>query len=226
MIISIFSLNWYFNDAGAADGDPHFMIELPERDDALCFNINDKPGTIFNLVRDAKSGQFWILCTRKECMFLECIKNRRTDCTTILLMFLKLGFVVNGQIIGKKKVLQDGIVNTYFGRLGISHKKLRVRLEVSTEDISVFHHGKHVRLLWSDTASIKETKWVTLWRYRKLLFKMKWMIRVGILSYQGRNAEKIFNLLFFLHNHIENKEKFNCHNVVVIPPQYTKNKLN
>lgn len=39
------------------DGDPHFMIEIPDRDDALCFNINDKPGTIFNLVTDPKSGQ-------------------------------------------------------------------------------------------------------------------------------------------------------------------------
>ncbi|KAF3855919.1 hypothetical protein F7725_016642 [Dissostichus mawsoni] len=38
------------------DGDPHFLIELPERDDALCFNINDKPGTIFNLVRDPIPG--------------------------------------------------------------------------------------------------------------------------------------------------------------------------
>ncbi|XP_077430257.1 inter-alpha-trypsin inhibitor heavy chain H3-like [Vanacampus margaritifer] len=38
------------------DGDPHFIIELPDRDDALCFNINDKPGTIYNLVKDTKSG--------------------------------------------------------------------------------------------------------------------------------------------------------------------------
>ncbi|KAK1901637.1 Inter-alpha-trypsin inhibitor heavy chain H3 [Dissostichus eleginoides] len=38
------------------DGDPHFLIELPERDDALCFNINNKPGTIFNLVRDPIPG--------------------------------------------------------------------------------------------------------------------------------------------------------------------------
>uniref|UniRef100_A0A1A8HL46 Inter-alpha-trypsin inhibitor heavy chain C-terminal domain-containing protein n=1 Tax=Nothobranchius korthausae TaxID=1143690 RepID=A0A1A8HL46_9TELE len=40
------------------DGDPHFMIELPNRNDALCFNINDTPGTIFNLVRDSISD-FW-----------------------------------------------------------------------------------------------------------------------------------------------------------------------
>uniref|UniRef100_A0A671VER8 Inter-alpha-trypsin inhibitor heavy chain H3 n=1 Tax=Sparus aurata TaxID=8175 RepID=A0A671VER8_SPAAU len=105
-----------------SDGDPHFMIELPERDDALCFNINDKPGTILNLVRDPKSG-----------------------------------FVVNGQIIGKKKVVPDGKINTYFGRLGIIHGKLGVRLEVSTQGISVFYDGKQVNLLWSDAVSIKET---------------------------------------------------------------------
>nr|XP_020488756.2 inter-alpha-trypsin inhibitor heavy chain H3-like [Labrus bergylta] len=104
------------------DGDPHFMIELPDRNDALCFNINDKPGTIFNLVRDPESG-----------------------------------FVVNGQIIGKKKVSLDGKINTYFGRFGIIHQKLGVRLEVSTQNISVFHHGNKIQLLWSDSASIKET---------------------------------------------------------------------
>lgn len=97
------------------------MIELPERDDALCFNINNKPGTIFNLVRDPKSG-----------------------------------FFVNGQIIGKKKLVPDGDINTYFGRLGITHQKLGVRLDVSTQDILVFHDGKQVKLVWSDTASIKE----------------------------------------------------------------------
>ncbi len=45
----------------AVDGDPHFMIELPDKNDSLCFNINDKPGTIFNLVRDTTSGQPWVL---------------------------------------------------------------------------------------------------------------------------------------------------------------------
>lgn len=68
------------------------------------------------------------------------------------------GFVVNGQIIGKKKVVPDGKINTYFGRLGIIHGKLGVRLEVSTQGISVFYDGKQVNLLWSDAVSIKETK--------------------------------------------------------------------
>ncbi|KAF4093629.1 hypothetical protein AMELA_G00004010 [Ameiurus melas] len=38
------------------DGDPHFIIELPDRNEALCFNTDDKPGTIFNLVKDPVSG--------------------------------------------------------------------------------------------------------------------------------------------------------------------------
>ncbi|KAM3878582.1 inter-alpha-trypsin inhibitor heavy chain H3-like [Diretmus argenteus] len=102
------------------DGDPHFMIELPEREDSLCFNINDEPGTIFNLVRDPTSG-----------------------------------ILVNGQTIGDKKVAPDGKINTYFGRFGIVHQALGVRLEVTTEYISVSQDSKWVKLLWSDAASLK-----------------------------------------------------------------------
>lgn len=41
----------------AVDGDPHFIIELPQMNDALCFNIDDEIGTIFNLVRDPVLGK-------------------------------------------------------------------------------------------------------------------------------------------------------------------------
>ncbi|XP_029286475.1 inter-alpha-trypsin inhibitor heavy chain H3-like [Cottoperca gobio] len=102
------------------DGDPHFLIELPDRNDALCFNINDKPGTIFNLVRDPKQG-----------------------------------ILVNGQIIGDKKIPPDGKIKTYFWRFGIVHQSLGLKLEVSTQDILVLQDGKQVKLLWSDTASVK-----------------------------------------------------------------------
>ncbi|XP_028431392.1 inter-alpha-trypsin inhibitor heavy chain H3a [Perca flavescens] len=102
------------------DGDPHFIIELPERDDALCFNINGIPGTIFSLVRDPEQG-----------------------------------ILVNGQIIGDKKIAPDGKIKSYFWRFGIIHQTLGVRLEVSTQDISVLQDGKWVKLLWSDTASVK-----------------------------------------------------------------------
>ena len=39
------------------DGDPHFIIELPEKNDALCFNIDDEPGTVLTLVRDPELGK-------------------------------------------------------------------------------------------------------------------------------------------------------------------------
>ena len=44
------------------DGDPHFIIELPNKNDALCFNIKDKPGTIFNLVKDPLTGECVEVC--------------------------------------------------------------------------------------------------------------------------------------------------------------------
>uniref|UniRef100_A0A667ZAV6 Inter-alpha-trypsin inhibitor heavy chain H3 n=1 Tax=Myripristis murdjan TaxID=586833 RepID=A0A667ZAV6_9TELE len=101
----------YSEYACTVDGDPHFLIELADREEGLCFNIDDKPGTIFNLVRDPTTG-----------------------------------ILVNGQIIEKKKVHPDGKISTYFGRFGIIHQTLGVRLEVTTEDISVSQDGKQVKM--------------------------------------------------------------------------------
>uniref|UniRef100_A0A8C5C4J6 Inter-alpha-trypsin inhibitor heavy chain H3 n=1 Tax=Gadus morhua TaxID=8049 RepID=A0A8C5C4J6_GADMO len=102
------------------DGDPHFMIELPEREDALCFNINESPGTIFNLVKDPS-----------------------------------IGLLVNGQTIGDKMVAPDGKVNTYFGRLGVVHHSLGVRLEVTTEYINLFQDGQKVNVKVTLRDSVK-----------------------------------------------------------------------
>lgn len=68
------------------------------------------------------------------------------------------GILVNGQIIGDKKIPPGGKMSTYFWRFGIVHQTLGVRLEVSTKDIYVFQDSKWVKLLWSDTASLKGTK--------------------------------------------------------------------
>ncbi|XP_072574576.1 inter-alpha-trypsin inhibitor heavy chain H3 [Paramormyrops kingsleyae] len=40
----------------SVDGDPHFIIQVADLNDTLCFNIDDVPGTIFNLVKDPLSG--------------------------------------------------------------------------------------------------------------------------------------------------------------------------
>ncbi|XP_012696670.2 inter-alpha-trypsin inhibitor heavy chain H3 [Clupea harengus] len=102
------------------DGDPHFIIELPQMNDALCFNIDDEIGTIFNLVRDPV-----------------------------------LGIVVNGQTIGDKKVVPGSKVNTYFGRFGIVHQTLGIKLMVTTDGISVFLNKRKVNFLWSESGFTK-----------------------------------------------------------------------
>ncbi|XP_017393709.1 inter-alpha-trypsin inhibitor heavy chain H3 isoform X2 [Cebus imitator] len=38
------------------DGDPHFIIQVPEKDDALCFNIDEDPGTVLRLIQDPVTG--------------------------------------------------------------------------------------------------------------------------------------------------------------------------
>ncbi|XP_022353647.1 inter-alpha-trypsin inhibitor heavy chain H3 isoform X2 [Enhydra lutris kenyoni] len=38
------------------DGDPHFIIQVPQKDDAICFNINEDPGTVLRLIQDPVTG--------------------------------------------------------------------------------------------------------------------------------------------------------------------------
>uniref|UniRef100_A0A2K6DLM0 Inter-alpha-trypsin inhibitor heavy chain H3 n=1 Tax=Macaca nemestrina TaxID=9545 RepID=A0A2K6DLM0_MACNE len=45
-----------FSNVSPVDGDPHFIIQVPEKDDALCFNINEAPGTVLRLVQDPVTG--------------------------------------------------------------------------------------------------------------------------------------------------------------------------
>ncbi|NXS62400.1 ITIH3 inhibitor, partial [Brachypteracias leptosomus] len=43
---------WYTS----VDGDPHFIISVPQKKDAICFNINENPGAILNLINDPVTG--------------------------------------------------------------------------------------------------------------------------------------------------------------------------
>ncbi|XP_054451028.1 inter-alpha-trypsin inhibitor heavy chain H3 [Pteronotus mesoamericanus] len=38
------------------DGDPHFIIQVPDKDDAICFNIDEDPGTVLRLIQDPVTG--------------------------------------------------------------------------------------------------------------------------------------------------------------------------
>ncbi|XP_073501386.1 inter-alpha-trypsin inhibitor heavy chain H3-like [Phyllobates terribilis] len=48
-IPSYFPRNW-------VDSDPHFVISVPRKNDALCFNIQEQPGVILNLIEDRELG--------------------------------------------------------------------------------------------------------------------------------------------------------------------------
>uniref|UniRef100_A0A8C0H8S4 Inter-alpha-trypsin inhibitor heavy chain H3 n=1 Tax=Chelonoidis abingdonii TaxID=106734 RepID=A0A8C0H8S4_CHEAB len=38
------------------DGDPHFIISVPQKEDAICFNINEETGAVLNLINDPVTG--------------------------------------------------------------------------------------------------------------------------------------------------------------------------
>ncbi|KAM8930748.1 inter-alpha-trypsin inhibitor heavy chain H3-like [Pelodytes ibericus] len=38
------------------DSDPHFIIQVPDKKDALCFNIQEEPGVVLNLITDPELG--------------------------------------------------------------------------------------------------------------------------------------------------------------------------
>ncbi|XP_072328846.1 inter-alpha-trypsin inhibitor heavy chain H3-like isoform X50 [Scyliorhinus torazame] len=102
---------------GLVDSDPHFIISINDHSDAICFNIDGKPGAILNVVTDPSPG-----------------------------------FVINGQLIGEKKIETNKKINTYFGKFGIGNEKAGVKVEVSTQTITVFHGEDKIIFPWSATA--------------------------------------------------------------------------
>ncbi|KAM5148047.1 inter-alpha-trypsin inhibitor heavy chain H3-like [Mantella aurantiaca] len=104
------------------DSDPHFVINVPIKNDALCFNIQEKPGVVLNLVEDQK-----------------------------------LGIAVNGEIIGKKTTGNNVVSNeTYFGKLGIVNKEMKLRIEVNTETITIMMPKNKKEYTWEKTTSVKQ----------------------------------------------------------------------
>ncbi|XP_067908035.1 inter-alpha-trypsin inhibitor heavy chain H3-like isoform X2 [Heterodontus francisci] len=120
------------------DSDPHFIISINDHSDAICFNIDGKPGAILNLVTDPY-----------------------TD------------FVVNGELIGEKKIETNKKINTYFGKFGIMNNKMDVKVEVSTQAITVFHGEDKIIFPWSATASLtKESFSISIMKERNLTITM------------------------------------------------------
>ncbi|KAL2803698.1 inter-alpha-trypsin inhibitor heavy chain H1 isoform b [Daubentonia madagascariensis] len=49
-------IQWLPNQVTGVDTDPHFIIHVPQKEDNLCFNINEEPGVILSLVQDLDTG--------------------------------------------------------------------------------------------------------------------------------------------------------------------------
>ncbi|KTG35140.1 hypothetical protein cypCar_00006761 [Cyprinus carpio] len=68
------------------------------------------------------------------------------------------GIVVNGQIIGDKKIIPGNKMHTYFGRFGIVHEKFGIRLMVSTKEISVSENKKLATFSWINNKTLEGLK--------------------------------------------------------------------
>ncbi|XP_041486629.1 inter-alpha-trypsin inhibitor heavy chain H2 [Microtus oregoni] len=90
------------------------------------------------------------------------------------------GILVNGQLIGAKKA-ENGKLKTYFGKLGFYFQKEDMKIEISTETITLNNGSFTSRLSWSDTArlgnqrvliSVKKEKSVTLTLNKEMFFSV------------------------------------------------------
>lgn len=72
-----------------------------------------------------------------------------------------VGILVNGQLIGAKKPKNQKL-STYFGKLGFYFQNEDMKIEISTESITL-NWGTRVSVLsWSDTAQVTHQRQVLL----------------------------------------------------------------
>ncbi|XDA82084.1 hypothetical protein R6Z07M_011968 [Ovis aries] len=92
----------------------------------------------------------------------------------------ELGILVNGQLIGAKKP-KNKKLSTYFGKLGFYFQHEDVKVEISTETISLSGGSRTSVLSWSDTVhvlsqrvlvSVKKEKTVTISLDKEMFFSV------------------------------------------------------
>ncbi|XP_055503456.1 inter-alpha-trypsin inhibitor heavy chain H3-like [Leucoraja erinacea] len=82
-------------------------------------------------------------------------------------------FVVNGQVIGYKKVEKNNKLSTYFGKFGIVNSNMDLKMEISTQLITVFHGEDKTVFPWSATASVtKQSFSISIVKERNLTLVM------------------------------------------------------
>lgn len=132
------------------ENDPHFIVHLPKNNMDICFNIDSEPGHILNLVSDPGAGM--CVCMQK------CVCLCLCPLTSILRPRCPLGVVVNGQLVGSKRVEEKEKVNTYFGTISVFYQPDGIRLSVSTDRIDLTDGRNNHSFTWGATADITQDR--------------------------------------------------------------------
>ncbi|XP_072137036.1 inter-alpha-trypsin inhibitor heavy chain H3-like isoform X1 [Mobula birostris] len=134
------------------DSELHFITTVNNHKDAVCFNIDGKPGAILNLIADPYTG-----------------------------------FMVNGQLIGEKTIEKNKKISTYFGKFGLVNNKTDLKVEVSTQEITVLHGEGKMIFPWSTTASfISQSFSISVAEERSLTLSMGENVTFVISLHRGR----------------------------------------
>uniref|UniRef100_A0A8C5SPX7 Inter-alpha-trypsin inhibitor heavy chain H3 n=1 Tax=Laticauda laticaudata TaxID=8630 RepID=A0A8C5SPX7_LATLA len=131
------------------DGDPHFMIAVPQKKDALCFNINEEPGVVLNLIRDPVTG---VTVNGQLIGDKKSINNVKPQNT----YFGKFGITsmnqsVRLEITTQNIILQNGIkrrVFSWFHEVGLQHSGLTLIIKrKQSVEVSMDNGAKFIVVL-------------------------------------------------------------------------------
>ncbi|XP_037703462.1 inter-alpha-trypsin inhibitor heavy chain H2 [Choloepus didactylus] len=119
------------------------------------------------------------------------------------------GILVNGQLIGAKKP-KNGKLNTYFGKLALYFQSEDMKIEISTETITL-NHGSHTSILsWSDTAHvISQRVLVSVKKERTLTITLDKEVSFSVLLHRAWKKHPIN--VDFLGIYIPPTNKFSPH---------------
>ncbi|KAH0617155.1 hypothetical protein JD844_028881 [Phrynosoma platyrhinos] len=101
--------------------------------------VDNDPHFIINLPRQQQNICFNI--------------DSEPDAILNLISDAESGITINGQLVGAKKSFHNKL-NTYFGKIGFSFEKKGLKVEVSTEAITLKDGSSSTSFSWSDTGSL------------------------------------------------------------------------
>ncbi|KAG9489884.1 hypothetical protein GDO78_005679 [Eleutherodactylus coqui] len=121
------------------DGKEKMLADSPNSQKGPCCQIDNDPHFIINLPKSQTDVCF----------------NIDAQAGSILNMLSdpELGITINGKIVTAKKA-KDGKLNTYFGTFGLYFQQLAIKIEISTEKITLKDSSYTRVMKWSESSSL------------------------------------------------------------------------